>query len=178
MPGFIGTSVWFHQVHLLEIKSWDSSVLVMGFTLMSITSILISLTTGQLVDKFTAYRLLPYVLLPLGAGCLLLSVATQPHSLIIFMMLMGSCYGIYGAVFGAVWSEVYGTKHLGAIRSVVFAGMVLASALGPGITGLLIDHNVNFETQLLMMAMACVLGSLIQMPVSRRFHEQVLANNK
>lgn len=175
-PSFIGTSVWFHQVHLLEIKNWQPSVLVAGFTMMSIITVSMTLVTGQLVDRYRAYRLLPYILIPLGFGCMLLGQGLQPTALIGFMVLMGICYGLYGGVFGSIWSEVYGTRHLGSIRSVVFAGMVLASALGPGITGALIDQGVSFELQLKVLGVLCLLIAIVQVPVSRHLHGYVVAN--
>ncbi len=175
-PSFIGTSVWFHQVHLLEIKNWDKTVLVIGFPFLSIVTVSMTLFTGQLVDRFSAYRLLPYILIPLGFGCMLLSIAQQPYALLAFMVLMGICYGLYGGVFGSIWSEVYGTRHLGAIRAVVFAGMVLASALGPGITGALIDVGFGFETQLKVLGVFCLIGAVLQVPVARQLHTHVIAN--
>jgi len=175
-PGFIGTSVWFHHKHLLEIKQWDASILVTGFALMSIVSVCMSLATGQMIDRFNAYRLLPLILIPLSAGCLLLSVANHAYLLLVFMFLTGMCYGMYSAVFGAVWSEVYGIRHLGAIRSVVFAGMVLSSAVGPGLTGWLIDNGVGFEQQLGVMGIVCLLGVLILFMVSGQLHRHVVAN--
>lgn len=175
-PSFIGTSVWFHQVHLLEIKSWDTKVLVLGFTLMSIITVSMTLLTGQLIDRYNAYRLLPFILVPLGFGCMLLAVAGQAVALLVFMTLMGICYGLYSGVFGSIWSEVYGTRHLGSIRSVVFAGMVLASALGPGMTGYLIDIGIGFELQLKVLGVLCLLIAAIQIPVSRQLHRHVVAN--
>jgi len=176
-PGFIGTSVWFHQVHLLEIKQWDASVLVLGFTLMSITSVATSLLTGQLIDRFNAYRLLPLILVPLSMGCLLLAFAQPAFLLIVFMLLIGICYGLYGAIFGSVWSEVYGIRHLGAIRSIVFAGMVLSSAVGPGLTGWLIDVGVGFEQQLQVMGFVCLCGVFMLVPVSKQLRLHVEANH-
>ena len=173
-PSFIGTSVWFHQVHLLEIKHWEPSVLVMGFTVMSITTVCMTLFTGQLVDRFSAHRMLPAILAPLSLGCVVLAYAQHPAALLLFMFLTGIGYGLYGAIFGALWSEIYGTRHLGAIRSVVFAGMVFSSAVGPGLTGWLLDNNVGFESQLLVMGLVCLLGSIIQIPVSRKLHARVL----
>jgi len=161
---------------LLEIKQWDAKVLVLGFTLMSLVTVCMTLFAGQLIDRYRAYRLLPFILIPLGFGCMLLATAQQSVALLAFMVLMGICYGLYSAVFGSIWSEVYGTRHLGAIRSVVFAGMVLASALGPGITGTLIDVGIGFEVQLRVIGFLCLLGALLQVPVSRRLHGYVLEN--
>ncbi len=175
-PGFMGTSVWFHQVHLLELKQWDANVLVAGFTMMSIVSVATSLLTGQMIDRISAHQLLPMVLVPLSVACFLLAVAQHGYMLLGFMLLLGICYGLYGAIFGAIWSEVYGTRHLGAIRSVVFAGMVLASAVGPGLTGWLIDYGVGFEQQLLVMSAVSFLGVVVLVPTAKRLHGHVLAN--
>lgn len=175
-PGFIGTSVWFHQVHLLELKQWDSGVLVAGFAMMSLVSVATSLLTGQMIDRISAHQLLPLVLVPLIVGCFLLSVAQQGYLLLVFMLLLGICYGFYGAIFGAIWSEVYGTRHLGAIRSVVFACMVLASAVGPGITGWLIDYGVGFEQQLLFMSGISFIGVIVLVPTANRLRGHVLDN--
>jgi len=144
--------------------------------MMSMVSVAMSLVTGQLIDRFSAYRLLPLILIPLSFGCLLLSVAVDPYMLLVFMFMNGICYGLYGAIFGALWSEVYGIRHLGAIRSVVFAGMVLSSALGPGLTGWLIDNGAGFEQQLKVMGIVCLFGVLILFSVSSRLHQHVVAN--
>jgi len=176
-PGFIGTSFWFHHKHLLGIKAWDASMFVIGVAMMSVISVLMSLLTGLLIDRYAAYRLLPLILIPLGLGCVLLSVAGAAYWLLVFLAMLGLCYGLYGAIFGAVWSEVYGIRHLGAIRSVVFAGMVLSSAVGPGLTGWLIDQGVGFEQQLMVMGLACLLGVMILFAVSTKLHRHVIANN-
>jgi cyanate permease len=84
-----------------------------------------------------------------------------------FMMLLGCSYGVSGAVFGAIWPETYGTRHLGSIRAVVSAAMVFASALGPGLTGWLIDRGVGFEFQLQVMSVYCLLTMLVLFPVAR-----------
>ena len=89
-----------------------------------------------------------------------------------FMFLLGTSYGISTAVFGAIWPENYGVRHLGSIRSIVSAAMVFSSALGPGLTGWLIDNSVRFETQLVIMSVYCFLTMLILFPVSRVLNDR------
>lgn len=173
-PSFIGTSVFFHQVHLGELKNWSPEVIAGSFVVMAITSVIVGLITGQLVDRFTARRLLPFFLFPLTVGCALLSVATDPWTMAVFMFLLGSSYGVSGAVFGAIWPEVYGTRHLGAIRSLVSAAMVFASALGPGMTGWLIDRGIGFESQLLIMAVYCLATMLVLFRVAKTLDSRLL----
>ena len=64
-------------------------------------------------------------------------------------------------MLGSIWAEYYGTNNLGAIRSLVIAFTVAASALGPGVTGWLIDVDIDIETQCVAMAVYLVVVSAI-----------------
>jgi len=97
-----------------------------------------------------------------------LGLGQQPFTMTVFMFLLGCSYGVSSAVFGAIWPELYGTRHLGAIRSIVSAAMVFASALGPGLTGWLIDHRIGFESQLLVMGVYCLVTMIILVRVCAR----------
>lgn len=172
-PAFIGTSVFFHQVHLGEIKQWPSTTIAGSFGAMSITTVIVALLSGQLIDRFSARQMLPIFLAPLGLGCFVLAQAVHPDMMLIFMGLLGMGYGFSSAIFGAIWAEVYGTRHLGSIRSIVVAAMVVASALGPGITGWLIDQGVAFDRQLIYMGYYCLFAVIVMIPVSRNLHRRI-----
>ena len=167
-PAFIGTSVFFHQVHLAELKGWTVTLVASSFALLSLTTVVVTLLTGRLIDRFDARRVLPFFLLPLALGCLVLGATDHPATVFAFMGLLGLSYGISSALFGALWPELYGSRHLGAIRSVVFALMVFASALGPGLTGWLIDRGLGFEVQVLAMGLYCACAFVAMVLVSRR----------
>lgn len=177
-PAFIGTSVFFHQVHLSELKHWSLTVIASSFGVLSITSVVVGLVAGQLIDRFSARVMLPFFLFPLSLGCVVLALFDSAFIMFLFMSLLGTSYGISNAVFGAIWPETYGTRHLGSIRAVVSAAMVFASALGPGITGWLIDLGIGFELQLLTMSVYCLSMMLVLFPVSRsliRRNQSILA---
>ena len=167
-PSFIGTSVFFHQVHLAAIKGWSSALVAGSFAALSVTTVLVTLLTGRLIDRLDARRVLPFFLAPLAVGCLVLWAGAHPVTMVAFMALLGVAYGISSALFGAIWPELYGTRHLGAVRSVVFALMVFASALGPGLTGWLIDRGVGFESQVLAMGLYSGAALVAMVLVSRR----------
>ena len=173
-PSFIGTSVFFHQVHLGEIKGWSGTVVAGSFAVLSLTTVVVALATGQAIDRIGARRLLPAFLVPLALGCIVLGTREHPMTMPTFMFLLGLSYGMSSSVFGAIWPELYGTRHLGAIRSVVFAAMVFGSAIGPGLTGLLIDRGVGFERQLLAMSLWCAFALVAMTLVSRRLGRRAL----
>lgn len=159
-PAFIGTSVFFHQVHIGEQKGWAPGTFAASFMMLAGTTVVFTLLGGWLVDRYSSKRLLPVFLLPMAAGCLVLALTQHPLAVFVFMFLLGWSYGFSSAVFGTIWPETYGVKNLGAIRAIAVAAMVFASALGPGVTGEAIDAKVPFDTQLLVMAAYCFVASI------------------
>jgi len=174
-PAFIGTSFLFHQVHIAEVKNWSRTLVASSFVVLSVTTITSTLIVGVLVDKYSARRLLPLFLLPMGCGCLLLGLKSEPSIIVLFMILLGMSYGTAGSLFGALWPELYGTAHLGAIRSLAMAAMVLASAAGPGLTGWLIDRGLGIEAQLVFMGLYCGLTAVIMVPVAAALGRRALS---
>jgi sugar phosphate permease len=166
-PGFIGTTIFFHQVYLVELRQWSLEAFAASFALMSLMTLACALLSGFLIDRFSAITMLPSYLLPLALACLTLASFEAQWSAFVFMALLGVSYGFSSTLLGAVWPEIYGVRHLGAIRSVVVATMVFATALGPGVTGLLIDNGVDYSLQIAAMGVYCLLASLLMLKISR-----------
>ncbi|WP_340161180.1 MFS transporter [uncultured Hoeflea sp.] len=167
-PAFIGTTIFFHQVYLSELRGWPPSVFAASFAIMSSMTILFALVAGQLVDRFTATRLLPIFLVPLSLSCFVLASTEAPWGAYLFMAFMGISYGFSSTLFGALWPELYGAKHLGGIRSLIVAFMVFGTAMGPGVSGALIDIGVPYPTQIMAMGLYCVMISVVLIQVSRK----------
>lgn len=166
-PGFIGTTVFFHQVYLAELRGWGPEVFAGAFVVLSVMTVLCALVSGQLIDRFSAVRMLPSFLIPLAASCFVLASTQSPAGAFAFMALMGISYGFSSTLFGALWPEMYGTRHLGAIRSVIVAFGVFATAMGPGLTGWLIDAGVSYPAMIATMGAYCVVVSLFMFALSR-----------
>ncbi len=160
-PAFIGTSFFFHQQHVGEVKQWSQALIAASFGAMAIANIVFALLAGILIDRFSAKTLLPFYFIPLACACTVMSVFEAPATLWVFMILLGASGGTANTLLGAVWPEIYGTKHLGSIRSLIMAGMVFSSALGPGVTGWFIDRGVSFPTQTLYMVVFCTISTVV-----------------
>jgi sugar phosphate permease len=167
-PSFIGTVIFFHQVYLVELRGWSLEIFAGTFTLMAVMTATFGLISGQLIDRFSAVALLPAFLIPLGLACLILGFFEGQWSAFAFMALLGVSWGFSSTLFGALWPEIYGTRHLGSIRALAVAIMVFASAMGPGLTGLLIDLGVSYPGQIIAMGIYCFAISLVMLQVSRR----------
>lgn len=166
-PPFIVTAVLFHQAYLVDLRGWTRELFATAFIVMSASAVLSSLVLGQLIDRFTARRILPFMLVPLACGTAVLALVHAPYAPFIFMALIGLSNGFVATFTGALWPELYGTRHLGAVRSVVFAFMVFASALGPGLAGWLIDFGVPYDGQILGFSLYCVVMTAALASASR-----------
>lgn len=140
-PAFVLTGLFFQQVVVAEAQGWSLPLLASGFVAFGIVRTFGTLAIGPVVDTFSGKQLLAYTNIPLalGMGCLLLNDA--PYLVYPYMALMGFSVGIGGTVTNAMWAEVYGRKHLGAIKSMIMALAVLSTAAAPPLVGWLIDHN-------------------------------------
>lgn len=171
-PPFIGTTIFFHQDYFVELRGYSPLAFAGAFPLMAATTITFSLICGALIDRFGAVRLLPFFLIPLGIASAVAGLLEPVWGVYVFMVLLGVSYGFTATLFGALWPELYGLAHLGAVRSLIVAAMVFSTALGPGLTGGLIDAGIALPAQLLVMSAwcfaACVILGLASPALARR----------
>jgi sugar phosphate permease len=167
-PGFIGTVVYFHQVHIAEVKGWTLAAMARGYPVYATATILAALAAGRACDRIGAERLLPILLVPMAAGVTLIGPVEGVGGWIVALGLLGVTQGLSAALWGAFLPAVYGTRHLGSVRSLVTTVMVFSTAIGPGITGFLIDLGVEFPRQCLTMGLWCLGLSVAALAIRRR----------
>lgn len=176
---FIVTGVLFHQVHLAEAKGWTLAELAACYPVYAAAATVSALACGWLIDRIGAVRLLPVFLLPLALGLTLAGSdigsgadGTALGIAAVFMGLIGTTAGSATVLFGALWAEVYGIRHLGAIRGVVAAYMVFATALAPGALGWLLDQGTEPQALLLWLAGGALLCAAATLPLLPRLLER------
>lgn len=160
-PPIISTALFFHQQSLAESRGFTLSYWATGIAAYSVAAVLASLTTGVLVDRFSGAKMVRFYLLPIILA-VLIAIWLQSSSLpFIYYSLIGITVGIGTPSVSALWLELYGTEHIGAIRALTHACMVFGSALGPAVFGYLLDAGVNWNTLLLCSALWMALASLL-----------------
>jgi predicted MFS family arabinose efflux permease len=130
-----------------------------NYWLYSIVSVVTTIYSGTLIDRYTARKIMPVFLIPLAIALLVLVPSNQAFFVIPFMIFMGVSSGLYFTGFSALWAELYGAKHLGAIKSLTNAVMVFSSALGPALVGYLLSQNVAFELICILLAVICLFAT-------------------
>lgn len=155
------TGFMFHQVHLVEEKGWSLAVWGSLYVLYALTTSVMKLVAGVLVDRLGALVLVALMGLPLAIGLLVLVTADDLWVAVCFMFFMGLSVGTYSTLAAPFFSEKYGNKHLGAIKSLSTSVMVFASAISPVIMGWLIDRGVSMDSMALGSVGYIVLASLM-----------------
>ena len=160
-PSAFVTALFFQQVHLTEVNGWSHAGFVALFPLYTAVSSLFMLLTGWMLDRFGTARLMPFYQLPPALGFLLMSGAQSLSGAAIAFALMGMTTGANTTLPAAFWAEFYGTRHIGGIKSIATAAMVLGSAIGPALSGFLIDRGLTFPDQMVGIALWFVAASAL-----------------
>lgn len=162
-----GTAFWFHQAHFAEIKGWSHLSFVAVFPLGTIALGISTIVFGWLIDRFGAVRLLPYYLIPYIGAFFISWFAPNLIWIALAVILMGISGGGNATLISACWAEFYGTKHLGSIKALAAAIMVFGSAIGPGLTGWLIDVGIGLDNQMLFISLCFAMTSIALVFVTR-----------
>ncbi|MCR8825458.1 MFS transporter [Photobacterium sp. TY 1-4] len=151
-PSAFNTAFFFHQVHFAQVKGITHLSLVALFPVYTLCSIGFLIISGWALDRFGTARLLPFYQLPMVAAFTLFGLGQGIVPLIAGFFCLAMTTGANSTLPNAFWAEFYGTCHIGSIKAMAAAVMVLGSAIGPGITGVMIDAGVTLNVQYLGIA--------------------------
>jgi len=160
-PPFVLTGIFFHSYHLMNIKGWATEIYALTMPIFSMLLIIFVLISGWAVDKWSAKDLIKFFLLPLSLGSFILAYGQNEISMVLFMIASGITTGFATSISGSLWAELYGTKYLGEIKSVITSGVVASTAISPGLMGYLIDHNVSIESQIMTFGVYMILITIL-----------------
>jgi len=173
MPGVMApacfmTATFFNQTVLAETKGWSLATFASFYPAYAVASVAAALAIGIAIDRWSARQMTPFFLLPMAVGFFVFALADSPAAGQLAMILFGLTAGSGLTLLSALWAELYGTRHLGAIRALGQASSVFATAIGPGIMGLLLDRGVGLEQQFYVMGACSIVAALAFLPLMPR----------
>lgn len=175
-PSAFNTAFFFHQVHFAEIKGWSHLELVSFFPIYTSAAIAAMLAFGWGLDKVGSARLMPFFQLPMSVAFIAFSVSTDSIGALIGFLFLAITTGGNATLPNAFWAEFYGTRAIGSIKAAATAVMVLGSAIGPGITGYLIDLGVGLETQFQFIAIYFLITTAIMWAAVSKYRTRLPAS--
>lgn len=166
VPAIVGqsafnTAFFFLQVRFAQEKGWTHLELVSLFPVYTATAVAAMLVSGWLLDKFGTPKLIPFFQVPMAIGFLVFSTTSSLLLTMVGLIFIGLTAGANSTLPNAFWAEFYGTQNLGSIKAMATAVMVFGSAIGPGLTGILIDYQIGIETQYLVISTYFVATTLL-----------------
>jgi MFS family permease len=168
-PSAFNTAFFFYQVHFAELKEITHVTLVAQFPLYTAIAVGAMLLSGWGLDRLGTPRLIPFFQVPIIAAFILFGLADGLMTIILGFIMLGLTAGATATLPGAFWAEFYGTKFIGSIKALATAVMVLGSAIGPGITGVLIDFGIGLETQFYGIAVYFAFATMVLWYGVRRY---------
>jgi MFS family permease len=160
-PAAWGTALFFQQVHLTEVKGWSLVSFVALMPVYTLSIIAFTFLTGWAVDRFGVKWVVSFQMIPYALSFLVLAYADTIFAAGIGLLIFGAGQGMQGTATTAFWAVFYGTKHLGSIKAAAAALMVFGTAIGPGITGWLIDVGIDFPDQMIPIAIFYICGAVM-----------------
>ena len=160
-PAAWGTALFFQQVHLTEVKGWSLVSYVALMPVYTLATIAFTFITGWAVDRIGVKWIVPFYLVPFGVSFLILAYADTIFMAGVGLTVFGIGQGMQATAITAFWAVFYGTRNLGSIKAAAAALMVFGSAIGPGITGALIDAGIDFPQQMIPIAVYYFGGALL-----------------
>ncbi|MFO7728288.1 MAG: MFS transporter, partial [Desulfonatronovibrio sp.] len=149
---FTVTAIMFHQVAIADLQDWSLQLVASAFSAYAAGHLGSLFFAGLAVDRFGAERTLPLSLFPMITGMLILAWISSAWVALVYLGLVGVTQGFASTAAGAVWAERYGVTHLGAIRSMAQATMVVATSIAPVLVGFLLDLRIGVTVLSLCMA--------------------------
>lgn len=158
-PAAWGTALFFQQVHLAQVKGWELVAYVALMPVYTASTIATTFASGWAIDRYGVSRIVPFQMLPFAVSFAVLAFADTIFMAGLGLVIFGMGQGLQGTATSTFWAEYYGTRHIGAIKSVAAALMVFGSAIGPGVTGALIDLGIDFPDQMLPISIYYVIAA-------------------
>ncbi|MDF3415012.1 MFS transporter [Sulfitobacter sp. M57] len=173
-PAAWGTALFFQQVHLTQVKGWDLVAYVALMPAYTLSAIVTTFASGWAIDRYGVSRIVPFQMLPFALGFLVLAFADTIFMAGVGLVIFGMGQGLQGTATSTFWAEYFGTRHIGAIKSVAAAIMVFGSAIGPGVSGILIDFGIDFPNQMLPISVYYLVAAALAAYGIRRYQPTLM----
>jgi len=165
LPSAWGTGLILHQVSIFSELNYSAQTATETYALMALFSAGSALVFGYMVDTFKPTYIVVIQMLAMLTASILGIYMTETWLLIVYAIAFGLVQGVGGVFDGAVWANLYGRLHQGAIRGFVFTAGVIGSAIGPALFGLSYDYAGGYAFVLWVGAFLCGLAMIMSILV-------------
>lgn len=142
---FATTGLFFYQIAIVEFKGWQEGIIAAGLSTYALAAAISIIFAGPMIDRYRAKTFFPYYLIPFLIAILGIWLIPNTYSMFVYMIFMGISVGFGNAILAALQVEFFGKKFIGSVRSLFTSMMVLSSAVGPTLYGLILDAGWDWD---------------------------------
>ncbi len=163
IPPFWATGLFLYQVSFADQLGWSAAIIASAFIAFAATRTGMGLASGPLVDRFTAHRMFPFLLIPMAFGLLSGVLFSGTWSAFVYMGLFGATFGMAGSIKSALWAEMFGTGMIGTVRSLFSSIMVVSTAASPFLMGWWLDNGVTMPSIFAIAFITTIIAGLLSL---------------
>lgn len=167
VPGYVVTAYTYHQGIIGQSLGWSMQHIATAFVAYGIGAFCTNIFVGPLIDRFSGKTMQKFMALPLIVCSGVLFIGDHPALAYLYLGLMGVGIGFAGSTM-AMWAEVYGRRHVGAIKSFIGTIVIIGTAAAPVLFGLMVENGFTIHQTVLAhvgyMVVATVLAVLAPLP--------------
>ena len=149
LPMFM-TGFMLNQSQIGGLLGATAAQMALGISLFGGARMFFNVLAGPLIDRFTATKSFAFILVPVLTGLVLLTAFPGVWTIWVFFIMGGMSSSLTSLTTTAMWAELYGTDHLGAIKSLVSTFVVFSTAVGPVLVGLGLGNMQEFMLLMLI----------------------------
>ncbi|MFT4257627.1 MAG: MFS transporter [Pseudoxanthomonas sp.] len=173
LVGFGIQALMLHLIPLLKESGFSSQVAANAQASLWLALVVGRLSTGWLMDRFSATRVAALFLFFPLVSIFLLTTSTSGASGFVAAMLIGLASGAEVDVIAFLTTRYFGMRHYGAIYSTFFSAFVIGSGTGPLVASQLREQAGHYTQALYAMGVV-----LLAAAVTFLFFRRIPAGNQ
>jgi len=164
--GMIASGMSLFNEAILAERGFDRDVYLTIMAITPVVALASNLASGWLATRWRIGSILGLAMLMLAVALACFPLVRTLADVYVYAAALGVAGGMVTVVFFAVWSQVFGKRHLGQIQGAAQMLTVLGSALGPLLLALCNDRTGSYVPMLTGVAIASALLAVASCRVS------------
>ncbi|WP_304526029.1 MFS transporter [Halomonas sp. I5-271120] len=152
------TGLFIYQARMTEDLGSTLATYALALTGMGLAKLPGALLGGRLVDHIGPMLLARLYLLPFAIALLLAMLIGGDLGVWALMVGGGLAMGTQEPIATSLLVRIWGSEHLGTVRSTLSAAMVFSTGIAPALLGIALDAGITFEGVLGGMLVLLIVG--------------------
>lgn len=167
MIAMMHTGLFFHMVSIFQDNGLEPTVAASVYVPIALTTAVVNLSSGFLVDRFPVRILLAIMLLFQAVSLFMAQYLSTVVLAFSYGILLGATGGLMRTINSVAFAKYYGRLHLGAITGVTSTILIAGSALGPMPLGIARDLLGSYNLTLIIFSIMPLILAVVSLFMSK-----------